>query len=136
MTIAYIYLLTEDYTYMTSITGCEFENEWMKLSNDGILLIKGTNEEGYAWDGCSMKFKFLDIYLGTPEGVLNRVTQKSKTYFATLVHDVLYQFSDDIKASVKRKEVDEVFYRILKRDDFKLARLYYGAVRAFGWIWW
>ena len=136
MAIAYIYSLTEDYEYLSSIKDCDFENEWFKLSNDGKIIVKGSNKQGYAWDGCSLKFKVVDVYFGTPEGVLNRNTGQTKTYYASLVHDVLYQFSNDIKASVKRKEADVEFYNILKRDEFKLARLYYWAVRAFGWIWW
>ncbi|MFH0772460.1 MAG: hypothetical protein V1933_07560 [Candidatus Omnitrophota bacterium] len=37
---------------------------------------------------------------------------------------------------VTRKKVDWEFYYILKRDGFKMARLYFWGVRAFGWIWW
>ena len=136
MATVYIYLLTSDYTYSSLIKGCNFENEWLRLSDDGTIVIKGSNKKGYAWDGCSLKFKVLDVYFGTPEGVINRKTKQTKTYFASLVHDVLYQFSDDLKATITRKQTDEEFYHILKRDDFRLARLYYWFVRAFGWIWW
>jgi hypothetical protein len=67
---------------------------------------------------------------------LNFDTGYSKTYFASLVHDVFYQFSHEVKPFVRRKEVDQEFYAILKRDGFRFARLYYTAVRLFGWMFW
>jgi len=132
----YVYCIKEDYSCQSSIKGREFENEWFKLARDGTVLVKGANRRGYAWDGCSPKVKISDIYLGTPEGVLNFKTRQSKTYYASLIHDVFYQFSRDIKSFVRRKEVDREFYDILKRDLFIYARLYYFGVRLFGWIYW
>ena len=132
----YIYCIRENYRYQSSITGREFENEWFKLAPDGVIIVKGTNYQGYAWDGCSPKFKIKDIYFGIPEAVLNFGTGQSKTYYASLIHDVFYQFSKNVRALVKRKEVDREFYAILKRDDFRFAGLYYFFVRLFGWIWW
>lgn len=98
--------------------------------------MKGSHGKGYAWDGCSPKFKIKDIYFGIPEAVLNWGTGKSKTYYASLIHDVFYQFSKDIKSFVRRKEVDRQFYAILKRDQFRFARIYYLSVRYLGWIYW
>jgi hypothetical protein len=118
------------------MTGREFENEWVKLSPDGVIVIKGTNYKGYAWDGCSPKFKIKDIYMGVPEAVLNFGTGQSKTYYASLVHDVFYQFSKKFRLFIKRKEVDREFYAILKRDNFRFAPLYYFFVRILGRIWW
>ena len=82
------------------------------------------------------KVKIKDIYFGTPEAVLNYDTGRSKTYYASLIHDVFYQFSKNIKSFVKRKEVDKEFYIILRRDEFKFARLYYWVVRLLGWVVW
>lgn len=132
----YVYCIKEDFRYQSSIRGREFKNEWFKLSRDGTVIIKGTNYKGYAWDGCSPKLKIKDIYLGILEGVLNFDTGKSKTYYASLIHDVFYQFSQEIKSRVKRKEVDSEFYAILRRDGFVFAPLYYFAVRLFGWLFW
>lgn len=132
----YVYCIKEDYKYQSSITGCEFENEWFKLIKDGTVFIKGTNSRGYAWDGCSPKLKIKDWYFGTWEAVLNFETGQSKTYYASLIHDVFYQFAKDIRSFVKRKEVDQEFLNILKRDDLRFAKLYYIFVRLFGWIWW
>jgi len=132
----YIYCIRENYRYQSSITGREFENEWFKLGPDGVIIIKGTNRQGYAWDGCSPKLKIKDIYIGVPEAVLNFVTGQSKTYYASLVHDVFYQFSKKVRSFIKRKEVDREFYAILRRDNFRFASLYYFFVRILGWIWW
>ena len=132
----YVYCIKEDYKYQSSITGCEFKNEWFKLIKDGTVFIKGTNSRGYAWDGCSPKFKIKDWYFGTWEAVLNFETGQSKTYYASLIHDVFYQFAKDIRSFVKRKEVDQEFLSILKRDGLRFAKLYYIFVRLFGWIWW
>jgi len=132
----YVYCIREDYKYQTSIFGREFENEWFKLSKDGTVVVKGTNYKGYAWDGCSPKFKIKDLYFGTWEAVLNFKTGQSKTYYASLIHDVFYQFAKQICSFVKRKEADKEFYSILKRDNFRSAYTYYIFVRLFGWIWW
>ncbi|MEA3346869.1 MAG: hypothetical protein U9Q21_02130, partial [Candidatus Auribacterota bacterium] len=119
-----------------SIKGREFENEWFKLEKDGAVTVKGSNKGGYAWDGCSPKIKIKDLYFGTPEAVLNVKTGKSKTYYASLIHDVFYQFSKDIKSFIKRKEVDKEFCTILKKHNFNLAKIYYGVVRLLGWLFW
>lgn len=132
----YVYCIKENYAYQSSITGRTYENEWFALSKDGTVMIKGTHYKGYAWDGCSPKLKLNDVYVGTGEAVLNFQTGQSKTYYASLIHDVFYQFAKEVRACVARKEVDREFYRILKRDRFKPARLYYLFVRLFGWLWW
>lgn len=132
----YIYCIKKDYTYNSSIKDREFENEWFKLEKSGKIIVKGSNKDGYAWDGCSPKIKIKDVYLGTLEGVLNFATGKSKTYYASMIHDVFYQFSKDIKSLIARKEVDIEFYNILKENKFSFAKLYYWGVRQFGWMFW
>lgn len=132
----YVYCIREDHRYASGIREREFENEWFRLEKDGTIVVKGTHYKGYAWDGCSPKFKIRDLYFGTPESVLNFDTGESKTYYASLIHDVFYQFNRQVRPLVTRKEVDREFYIILKRDGFRFARLYYWGVRAFGWIWW
>jgi len=132
----YVYCIKEDYPYKSSITDRSFENEWFRLDLDGKITIKGTNRRGYAWDGCSPKMKIWDVYFGTSEAVLNDDTRQSKTYYASMIHDVFYQFNKDVRSFVGRKEVDREFYNILKRDGFRFAKAYYYGVRAFGWIWW
>ena len=133
----YVYCIRENHRHKSSIKGREFENEWLKLEKDGAITVKGSNKTGYAWDGCSPKIlKIADMYFGTPEGVLNYTTGRPKTYYASMIHDILYQFGKDIKHLVKRREVDMEFYSILIRDGFKAAGFYCWSVRSFGWIWW
>jgi hypothetical protein len=132
----YVYCITHDYRYQSSIIGRQFENEWFKLEPDGMITVKGAYSRGYAWDGCSPKCKWKDMCFGTPEAVLNYNTRQSKTYYASLIHDVFYQFNKDLRSIVRRKEIDREFYVILKRDEFSFAKLYHWFVRAFGWFWW
>ena len=132
----YIYCLEKDYSYKSSIKDRQFENEWLKLEKDGTVTIKGSNKKGYAWDGCSPKWKIKDICLGTPDGVLNWKTKEPKTYYASLIHDVFYQYSYHVKSFIKRKEVDLLFYELLKENNFRLAKVYCGAVRWLGWMFW
>ena len=132
----YVYCIKEDYVYKSSIKEREFENEWFRLEKDGAVIVKGSKKRGYAWDGCSLKFKIKDVYFGTPEAVLNVSTGKSKTYYASMIHDIFYQFSKDVKSFIDRKEVDREFYSILKKDNFRFAGIYYGVVRMLGWLFW
>ena len=132
----YVYCIKEDHVHKTSITGREFENEWFKLEKDGNVTVKGSNKDGYAWDGCTPKFKIMDLYFGTPEAVLNLKTGKTKTYYAYLIHDIFYQFSKDLKPIVKRSEIDKEFYTILKEHEFKLAKIYYFFVHLVAWLFW
>ena len=132
----YIYTIVEDKEFQTRIFNAEFENEWMRLKIDGSLLVKGSHYKGYAWNGCSPKIQFLDTAIGTPEGVLNPDTLVSKTYYPSLVHDVFYQFSFHYKNRIKRGDVDQEFYRMLKAEHFKAADIYYGAVRFLGSFFW
>lgn len=88
---------------------------------------------GYAWDGCTPKFSFFDILVGTPDGIPNERTKKPKTYYASLVHDVLCQFLE-INPDVPRGRADKIFFELLKRDGFAPRYLYYFAVSVFGGV--
>ena len=105
----YIYCIQEDYRYQSSIKNRAFENEWMKLEKHGAVIVKGTHYKGYAWDGCSPKMKIKDVYLGTLEAVLCPETGQSKTYYASLIHDVFYQFSRGLRSFVNEKKLGDVF---------------------------
>lgn len=57
-----------------------------------LVLEKGgriTVTRGYAWNGCTPKMCFLDLLIGTPDGVVHAVTGRPKTYYASMVHDAL-----------------------------------------------
>jgi hypothetical protein len=89
---------------------------------------------GYAWDGCTPKFSLWDICVGTPDGVPNALTKKPKAYYASLLHDALYQFSiQGLPAPIdRRKEIDRIFLELLERDLFAPRLVYYWAIRIFG----
>ena len=85
----------------------------------------------YSWDGCTPKFSIWDIVFGTPDGIPNRNTTKPKTYYASLLHDALYQFLD-VDLPMSRASADRVFLELLTRDGFGPKWVYYAAVRIFG----
>lgn len=99
----------------------------LELHPNGDLRIPA----GYAWDGCTPKYALFDILLGTPDGAPNHRTQQPKTYYASLVHDVLYQFME-INPVVPKRVADRIFLELLTRDEFASRRLYYWAVVLFG----
>ncbi len=85
----------------------------------------------YAWNGCSPKFCVFDLLLGTPEGVVHARTGRPKTYYASLVHDALYQFLPD-GLPLKRRHVDAFFFDLLAESDFAPRWIYWAFVRLFG----
>ena len=97
------------------------------LERNGAITVT----RGYAWNGCSPKFRALDLLFGTPEGVVNARTGQRKTYFASLVHDALYQFRAD-GLPLSRAQCDHCFLFLMRESGFVLAPLYWLAVRAFG----
>lgn len=94
-----------------------------------------TVTRGYAWNGCSPKVCVFDLLLGTPDGAVYEGTGRPKTYFASMVHDALYQFLD-AGSTISRAQADGCFVRLLGESEFVLGRLYWAAVRAFGWLVW
>ena len=138
LAVSWIFVLDGDYVY--NIHG-HLPSGW----NEGCAFIdrKGRRRleihpngdarvlTGYAWDGCTPKFAFFDIVVGTPDGVPNQVTKKPKAYYASLMHDVLYQFLD-AKLPLSRRQADRLFLEILIRDRFAPRWIYFVAVRVFG----
>ena len=94
-----------------------------------------TVTRGYAWNGCSPKICFLDILLGTPDGAIYGPTEKPKTYFASMVHDALYQFLCT-KTPITRTQADDCFLRLMAESTFVLRHVYWFAVRVFGCFVW
>jgi hypothetical protein len=92
-----------------------------------------TVTQGYAWDGCSPKICIFDILLGTPDGVVDSTTKRPKTYYASLVHDALYQFLLD-GLPFTRRQVDGCFLRLMGQTRFAPRYVYWAAVRIFGWL--
>ena len=126
----YKFVHRKDEFILTNIKNRYFENEWLCIQEDGKIILKGTNQNGYAWDGCSPKWEWIDITWGTPDGRFDENTSLPITYFSSMFHDVFYQFKADIPLS--RKETDLIFKTMLQKAGFTLAGTYYGFVRLFG----
>jgi hypothetical protein len=129
--IRWLFTLEEDYTYKSSL---KFNDDYCFYSNSGNLLFSVDKEgtltiyKGYSWDGCTPKFKLWKFSIGTYDGYL--VEGKPATYYASLVHDALYQFLYDLK--LDRKSADDIFLDLMPHYRYKY--LYYYVVRLFGWI--
>ena len=130
----YIYKLDAFYAYQAKVELDQplvFEQNnkiWLVITMDGNIIIAAD----YAWDGCSPKINLAGRIIGVPEGEINPDTGKPRTYYASLIHDALLQFSSDPRMRFSRAQIDEMFYDILKRDGFKAAPLYYFVVRKLG----
>ena len=115
------------------------DRDWAFQDKDGHtrLVISGggliTVTRGYSWDGCTPKFYFLDLVFGTPDGVVDKRTGRPKTYYASLIHDALYQFLPD-GLPLSRAQADECFLRLMTDSQFALRHVYWLAVRIFGWL--
>lgn len=122
----------KDEYIITSILGDSYKSEdgYLEIQSNGKILIFGSVDNGYAWDGCTPKWELLDFTLGTPDGRFDYLTQKPMTYYASMIHDILYQYKSEIPIS--RKVADQLFLKILKEADFMWARPYYVFVRIFG----
>jgi hypothetical protein len=120
------HLLPEDYVFFDS-SG----KAWLFLESSGTITVM----QGYAWNGCTPKLCFLDLLIGTPDGTVYGGTGKRKTYYASLIHDALYQFLREA-SPLTRGDADRFFLRLMQESEFVLARLYWLVVRAFGWLAW
>ena len=125
-TIPYKFKIKQDFTYQTQWALDEpYIAEWLEISVDGLVTVKA-NQTGFAWDGCTPKWSFFHLFIiGTPDGHIDIRTMKPFTYFASMVHDVLYQYLDTIP--IRKADVDLLFLEML--GDFKPRRLYYFAVK-------
>lgn len=136
--VRWIYVLRDDYVYnvRAHLPADWHETRWYLDRNGQPRLEINADGEArvfadYAWDGCTPKVALFDILLGTPDGVPNVHTERPKTYYASLLHDVLYQFLD-CELPLSRAGADQVFLELMRRDQFLPAPLYYLAVRTFG----
>lgn len=115
--------LDEDYVFEDGyFDGIEADYEWASI-HDGELTIYA----GYAWNGCSPKKSYWSLFvLGTPDGTLDIETGKQRCYYASLVHDALYQYE-----FIKRSHADQLFLELMEEAEFLPAKIYYWAVRLF-----
>jgi hypothetical protein len=90
----------------------------------GYLII----HPGYAWNGCSPKRAFLKIWWGTPDF--------ESTHLASLVHDILFQFSGCQGNPFTFHQVNGYFLHFMQIRRFRLAKLYHAAVEECGGSFW
>lgn len=125
---AYKYITNKPVGFITGIKGRKFKNDWIDIKENGVMIIS----KGYAWNGCSPKYQAFDLMFGTLDGAIDQRTFKPITYFASMLHDALYQFKNDVPIS--RKEADLLFLIELQEKKFMWSNVYYFFVRAFGWM--
>jgi len=128
----YKYVHTKDEYLRTSILGISYNHpdSWLEIMPDGTIHINASCKDGYAWDGCTPKWIFLDFLMGVPDGRLDYLTEKPLTYYGSMLHDLLYQFKSDVPVS--RSTADKMFCIILRDSGFKWWWVYYAAVFLFG----
>ena len=132
----YIYVLNKDFSYkvkdFTHWGSHRFYDEkaklWLEI-NDNTIFVKA----GYATDGCTPKINIFGWVVGTPDGPI-MYDGYPQTYWASLVHDALVQFSKEPNMPYSKKQIDQIFYTMLKECNWKWAGLYYSAVRLFSKI--
>ena len=132
--VKWVYVLENNYSWDSGLPIREDVAFKDKTGVVRLILETGgqlTVTRGYAWDGCSPKFCFFDILLGTPDGAVDSETGKTKTYYASLVHDALYQFLPE-GVPVTRAEADHSFLKLMEATGFRPRLLYFAAVRLFG----
>ena len=136
--VKWLYRLDRNYSWES---GYNIPEDRIFLDSSGkvrLVLEKGgliTVTRGYSWNGCSPKMCFVDLLIGTPEGVVHAVTGRPKTYYASMVHDALYQFLKT-GSSLTRKQADEAFLRLMGESDFIWRWIYWAAVRVLGCLVW
>ncbi|WP_367989261.1 hypothetical protein AB2S62_18640 [Vibrio sp. NTOU-M3] len=125
----YIFKIEEDFTQKTNWKlEKAFDSEWLNISVDGVITVKA-NRTGYAWDGCTPKWSICNLWvLGVPDGHIDYRTMRPYTYYASLVHDALYQYLDTVP--VTKEQIDSLFLEML--GDFKPRKLYHFAVKHLG----
>lgn len=137
-TVPWLYRLEQNFTWESGLPVSEdlvFRDRKGKVR---LIIEAGgrlTVTRGYAWNGCSPKICIVDLLLGTPDGAVYGPTGKRKTYFASMVHDALYQFLD-AGSPITRAQADDCFFRLMAESEFIWRHLYWLAVWALGRLLW
>jgi len=136
--VQWLYRLEKNYAWDSPLRVSEdlvFQDDKNKVR----LIIEANGKltvmKGYTWNGCSPKFCLLDLCMGTPDGVVYEKTGRPKTYYASLVHDALYQFLRK-GTPIKRRKADKCFLLLMGKSEFLWRYVYWVAVRLFGWLVW
>lgn len=136
-TVKWLYKLERSYTWPSG-KSVPRELEFRDAKGKVRLRIAASGEitvtEGYAWDGCTPKFCVFDVLCGVPDGAVHERTGRPKAYYASLVHDAIYQFLTRPEMPYSRKDTDDFFLRLMSETGFAPRYLYYIVVRLFGGI--
>lgn len=129
------YRLEHDIVFESShLRGVYLRNEWVTIENC-VMTIKA----GYAWDGCTPSYFILKgsilpkgLWFGVWDGPRGN-NGRPVTWRASLFHDALCQFIEDIVGLNKEKTL-LIFETIMVEDMTPLwmVSLYVSAVRKFG----
>jgi len=133
-----LYQLDEDYEYKLPK---KFQKDTMggifkfyDKEQNLVLTLDGKSvriRKGYLWNGASPKIEFLGIIIGTYDGEIDPETGKPITYYATCVHDAMCICQKENSFFYTRREIDLIFYHMLKEAGWKHSRLYFLAVRIY-----
>ncbi len=125
----YKFKIQKDYIYESGWKlEAAYSSEWLEISTSGQIRVKA-NDSGYAWDGCTPKWSVFNLFIfGVPDGHVDYRIMKPYTYYASLVHDALYQYLDSVPVS--KDKIDLLFLEML--GDFKLRKIYYFFVKHCG----
>ena len=122
----YLYTITKDYHHQfNALIGVSFENEWIRITPDGVLTIR----KGYAWDGCSPKYKVLGKIIGIPDGP-TMSDGYPQTAWASLCHDALCQFKHELP--IHKEQSLSIFDTMLRECHWWARGIYLFAVDKFG----
>ena len=136
--VTWLYRAESNFTWDSGLLVPE-DQIFLDVAGQVRLIIETTGRltvtRGYAWNGCSPKVCFLDLLLGTPDGVVDADTGRPKTYFASMVHDALYQFLG-ADSPISRRQADGCFLRLMAASRFRLRYVYWLAVRLGGHLVW
>lgn len=125
MGAVWIYKLAGEFSYKsTSLSNIKFSNEWGRIENSTIYI-----KAGYAWDGCSPKFKIGNKVIGVWDG-WNYKDGWPLTYYASLVHDFLCQFKDTVPMT--KEQTLLLFREMLDARGWPFTDIYVKAVDMFG----
>jgi hypothetical protein len=114
-------------TVVTDILGITFRSRWLTVEENGTIAVSAE----YAWDGNSKKISVFDLFvIGTPDGIVDVRTMKPKTWYASLVHDALYQYYG--YHGIARKDMDAIYRALAREANFAPADLYWLIVRICG----
>jgi hypothetical protein len=132
-----LYRLDEDYYYelpkkfRKDIMGGIFR--FYDKEQNLVLTLDGKSvriRKGYMFNGASFKISIFGLFnIGISDGEIDPKTGKVKLFYPTMVHDAMTTFDSHPQMIYTRKEMDKIFFYMLKEIGWKKSKLYYWAVR-------